>query len=117
MLLFHGGQDNQITSFNTERFYNYFSRATQQTSNQLDEFLRFFRVPGMFHCNSGPGGWVIGQGGATQAAGIPFESAYNVLAAVVQWVEKGTAVEEIIGTKFVNDSIDLGVDFQHRHCK
>lgn len=71
----------------------------------------------MFHCNSGPGGWVIGQGGATQAVGIPFESAYNVLAAVVQWVEKGTAVEEIIGTKFVNDSIDLGVDFQHRHCK
>lgn len=71
----------------------------------------------MFHCNSGPGGWVIGQGGAFQAAGIPFQSANNVLAAMVQWVEKGTAVEDIIGTKFVNDTVALGVDYNHRHCK
>ena len=49
--------------------------------------------------------------------GIPFESAYNVLAAVVQWAENGTAVDEVIGTKFVNDSVNLGLDFQHRHCK
>ncbi|CAF9927221.1 MAG: putative feruloyl esterase B-2 [Alectoria fallacina] len=117
VLLFHGGQDNQITSFDTERFYNFFSRATQTTSDELDNFLRFFRVPGMFHCNSGPGGWVIGQGGGASAKGVPFESANNVLAAVVQWVENGTAVKDIVGTKFVNDSVDLGVDFQHRHCK
>ena len=117
MIMYHGGQDNQITSFNTERFYEFFSRSTQATSNELDDFLRFFRIPGMFHCNSGPGGWVIGQGGGASATGIPFTSANNVLAAVVQWVENGTAVEEVIGTKFVNDSVDLGVDFQHRHCK
>ena len=87
------------------------------TSDELDVFFRFFRVPGMFHCNSGPGGWVIGQGGGASAAGVPFESANNVLAAVVQWVENGTAVKDIVGTKFVNDSVDLGVDYQHRHCK
>lgn len=117
MILYHGGQDNQITSFNTERFYNSFSRASQATSDELDGFLRFFRVAGMFHCNSGPGGWVIGQGGGASAAGIPFDSANNVLAAVVQWIENGTAVEDIVGTKFVNDSVQLGVDFEHRHCK
>ena len=71
----------------------------------------------MFHCNSGPGAWVIGQGGAQQATGIPFASENNVLAAVVQWVENGTAVEDVVGTKFVNDSANLGVDYQHRHCK
>ena len=59
----------------------------------------------------------MGQGGGASATGIPFESAYNVLAAVVQWVENGTAVEDVVGTKFVNDSVKLGVDFQHRHCK
>ena len=117
MIIYHGGQDNQITSLNTERFYNFFSRSTQATSNELDEFFRFFRVPGMFHCNSGPGGWVIGQGGGASATGIPFAGENNVLAAAVQWVENGTAVEEVIGTKFVNDSVPLGVDFQHRHCK
>ena len=117
MIMYHGGQDNQITSFNTERFYKFFSSSTQATSDELDKFLRFFRIPGMFHCNSGPGGWVIGQGGGASAAGIPFVSANNVLVAVVGWVENGTAVEDVIGTKFVNDNVNLGVDYQHRHCK
>lgn len=89
----------------------------QATSNELDEFFRFFRVPGMFHCNSGPGGWVFGQGGGASAAGVPFQSANNVLAALVKWVENSTAVEDIVGTKFVNDTVELGIDFRHRHCK
>ena len=117
MLVYHGGQDNQITSFNTERFYGHLQRGMDATSKELDVFFRFFRVPGMFHCNSGPGAWVIGQGGGPSATGIPFQSSNNVLAALVRWVENGTAVEDIIGTKFVNDSVDLGIAFQHRLCK
>ena len=117
IISYHGGQDDKITSFNTERFYDYFSLATQATSDELDYFFRFFRVPGMFHCRSGPGAWVIGGGGGASAAGVPFTSANNVLAAVVQWIENGTAVEDIVGTKFVNDTVSLGVDYQHRHCK
>ena len=116
-MLVHGGQDEKVTSFNTERFYNHLSRATPATSNELDDHLRFFRIPGMSHCNSGPGAWVIGHGGGSSAAGIPFESKNNVLAAMLQWVEHGVAPEDIVGTKFVNDSVELGVEFQHRHCK
>ena len=59
----------------------------------------------------------MGQGGGAAAKGVPFESANNVLAAVVAWVETGTAVQDIVGTKFVDDSVELGVDYQHRHCK
>ena len=59
----------------------------------------------------------MGQGGGAAAKGIPFERTYNVLAAIVQWVENGVAVEELTGTKFINDSVDLGVDYRHRHCK
>ena len=117
MLVYHGGQDNQITSFNTERFYRHLSHGSNKSSQQLDEFFRFFLIPGMFHCNSGPGAWVIGQGGGASATGIPFVSSINVLAALVRWVENNTAVEDIVGTKFVNDSVDLGIAFQHRHCK
>lgn len=87
------------------------------SSKELDGFFRFFRVPGMFHCNSGPGAWVIGQGGGDSAKGVPFKSPNNVLAALVRWVENGTAMEDIVGTKFVNDSVDLGITFQHRHCR
>ena len=71
----------------------------------------------MFHFNCGPGGWVFGPGGGGGAAGVPFEAEYNVLAALVRWVENGTEVEDIVGTKFLNDSVKLGVAFEHRHCK
>lgn len=59
----------------------------------------------------------MGQGGGASAAGVPFARANNVLAALVHWVENGTAVDVIVGTKFVNDSVELGVDFRHRHCR
>ena len=70
----------------------------------------------MFHCNSGPGAWVFGQGGAA-AAEVPFEGAKNVLAALVDWVEKDVAPDTIEGTKYVNDTAKLGVSFQRRHCR
>ncbi|MCJ1352398.1 MAG: putative feruloyl esterase B-2 [Icmadophila ericetorum] len=117
IITYHGGQDNQITSYNTERFYNHLLRGMQATSGELDKFFRFFRISGMFHCNSGPGAWVFGQGGGASAVGVPFESANNVLAAIVEWVENGTAPDTIEGTKFVNDTEALGISFQRRHCR
>jgi hypothetical protein len=116
ILTFHGGQDNQITSFNTARFYDHLTRDIQCSSRDLDEFFRFFRISGMFHCNSGPGAWVLGQGGGAAAEGIPFVSQNNVLAALVEWVENGNAPETMEGTKFVNDTVALGVAFKRRHC-
>lgn len=59
----------------------------------------------------------MGQGGGAAAAGVPFESTHNVLAALVDWVERGVAPETIEGTKFVNDTVALGVAFQRRHCR
>ena len=117
IIAYHGGQDNQITSFNTERFYNYLSSGMQASSAELDKFFRFFRISGMFHCNSGPGAWAIGQGGGASAAGVLFKGENNVLAALVDWVEHGKAPETIEGTKFVDDNVSMGPAFQRRHCR
>jgi feruloyl esterase len=70
----------------------------------------------MGHCSTGPGAWVIGQGGSGSAAGN-FSRESNVLAAMVAWVENGTAPETVVGTKFVNDTARLGIQFQRRHCR
>ncbi|CAI9636848.1 tannase and feruloyl esterase [Alternaria burnsii] len=115
LLMYHGQQDNQITSFNTNRFYEHL-RGNSSYEN-MDEWTRFFRVSGMFHCSTGPGAWVLGQGGNAAQAGIPFDAQHNVLAAMVDWVEGGSAPEYIEGTKFVNDTVKNGVDFMRRHCK
>lgn len=110
----HGQQDNQITSFNSIRFWH---RLHDGMSCDLDSFYRFFRISGMNHCSAGPGAWVFGQGGGASAAGIAFEGEGNILAALVDWVEKGRAPEVIVGTKFINDTVANGVSFRRRHCK
>ncbi|RYN60423.1 putative feruloyl esterase [Alternaria tenuissima] len=115
LLMYHGQQDNQITSFNTNRFYEHL-RGNSSYEN-MDEWTRFFRVSGMFHCSTGPGAWVLGQGGNAAQAGIPFDAQHNVLAAMIDWVEGRSAPAYMEGTKFVNDTVKNGVDFMRRHCK
>ena len=117
LITYHGGQDNQITSFDTERFYNHLQKCMQASSAELDSYFRFFRIPGMFHCSTGPGAWVVGQGGSSSAKGLPFDPKLNILAALVEWVENGLAPETIGGTKFVDDNVRNGVQYTRRHCK
>jgi feruloyl esterase len=115
LLIFHGRQDNQITSFNTDRFYAHL-KGTRSYS-EMDTWVRYFQISGMFHCSTGPGAWVLGQGGNAAASGIGFEKERNVLAALVEWVENGVAPEWVEGTKFVNDTVAQGVGFRRRHCR
>ncbi|PPJ57299.1 hypothetical protein CBER1_09021 [Cercospora berteroae] len=117
LFMYHGLQDQQITSSNTPRFYERMRGSTGKSYEEMDEWVRFFRISGMGHCNSGPGGWVLGQMGGGSAAGIEFEAKENVFAALVEWVEKGRAPETVLGTKFVNDTVELGVQLRRRYCK
>jgi feruloyl esterase len=114
LLIYHGGQDQQITSLNTERWYKHFQKGMGATTAELDSFTRFFRISGMGHCSGGPGAFMIGQG---SQKGVPYEPQFNVLAAIVSWVEEGKAPEVIEGTKFVNDSATAGISFRRRHCR
>jgi feruloyl esterase len=113
--VFHGRQDNQITSFNSDRFYKHIKG--QRSYADMDKWLRFFQISGMNHCSTGPGAWVLGQGGNAAAAGIAYGANKNVLKALVNWVENDVAPEYMEGTKFVNDTVALGVDFTRRHCR
>jgi len=59
----------------------------------------------------------LGQGGGAAATGVPFEKTRNVLSAVVEWVETGVTPEYVEGTKFVNDTVGLGVEFTGSYCR
>ncbi|KAK2031348.1 feruloyl esterase B [Colletotrichum zoysiae] len=120
LLMFHGQQDQQISSFHTPMFYDRLAQGMKLNQTGMDEFARFFRISGMNHCMTGPGAWLIGQGGGIDVAmaqTLPFDGEHNVLAAIMDWVEDGVAPETITGTKFVNDTLSLGIDFQRRHCR
>jgi feruloyl esterase len=114
ILQYHGLADPIISSDNSARYYDYVSRSMNLPSSSMDQFYRYFRISGMGHCGGGPGATWIGN---TEAANATLAPSGNVLMAMVQWVEKGTAPDTIVGTSFVNGTKALGVDFQRAHCR
>ena len=115
ILTYQGMQDQVITSDQSARWYQRIAQTMSLPPSDLDDFYRYFRVSGMGHCAGGPGAWNIGQ----VQSGDPntYTAQDNALIAIVQWVEKGVAPEFMRGTKFVNDTAALGVQFTRKHCK
>ncbi|KAL7267608.1 hypothetical protein RUND412_009796, partial [Rhizina undulata] len=112
VITYHGRQDPLIPSGNSIRYYNSVSRFYSNAT--LSEFYQLFLVPGMTHCQGGPGAWVFGQGGAADMG--PADAEHNVLLAAVAWVENGTVPEKIVGTKYVNDTVASGVQTVRGYC-
>jgi feruloyl esterase len=64
------------------------------------DFFRYFMVPGMGHCFTGPGAYIFN--GANNP-GNPQDPEHDLVAAVDRWVDKGIAPDKIIATKFTDD--------------
>jgi feruloyl esterase len=85
MILFHGYSDGWISPFRTIAFYRQWAKLRGAVS-ELQDHARLFMVPGMFHCQGGPG-----------------PNTFDTLTALEQWVEHGIAPESIVATKYTND--------------
>ncbi len=75
---YSGWADQQVNPLPGIEYYETVSRRLGE--KQTRDFYRVFMVPGMFHCNGGPGCGTA-----------------NWLGAVMDWVEKGTAPDRISG--------------------
>lgn len=75
MIVYHGVSDPIFSVNDSETWYKGVSRDTG------DDFARFYRVPGMGHCSGGP---------ATDQ--------FDLLTALVNWVEKGTVPADVTAT-------------------
>ena len=62
----------------------------------VQDFYRFFVVPGLWHNNGGPGPCNIGQ----RISDSSQSSENNVFIALIRWVEEGIAPEQIIGSNW-----------------
>lgn len=114
MLHWHGAADPLLTMETSDLYYNEVRSTLNASVAELDEFYRYFRASGVAHCSGGPGASFMGQLGGTSAADTPDDS---MLRRIVRWVENGEAPEFVRGTKFVNDTVALGVEFTRKHCK
>ena len=98
LIMFHGWNDPAIPALNTVSYFE--SVVKRHGRRDADSFLRLFMVPGMGHCGGGPGPNVFGQG---SGAGRPDDADHNIYRALEQWVERGTAPERLIATKYNDD--------------
>ncbi len=76
---YSGWADQQVNPLPGIEYYETVSKRMGDAATR--DFYRLFMVPGMFHCNSGPGC-----------------SSADWLAAAMDWVEKGIAPEQIMGS-------------------
>lgn len=127
ILSYHGMSDGLIPTGSTPYFYNHVDRTLKPRGIDVDDFFRFFFVPGMGHCAgtfpnvNAP--WYFA--GASQAQslgptvyGVPgFEDKeHDAVLAMMAWVEQGIAPDHIIGTKYANETLHTDVMRQRPLC-
>ncbi|KAB5583591.1 Tannase/feruloyl esterase [Coniochaeta sp. 2T2.1] len=113
VFMYHGLADGVVPTKSSGLYYNR-TMAAMGTSS-LQDFFRLFYVPGMAHCwftqpeVNAP--WAFGGAGqATQllqqagfgagwsTPGFLGNAKYDALVALMNWVEKGTAVDSVVAT-------------------
>jgi feruloyl esterase len=97
LILYHGWNDPAIPALSTVRYYDQVIAKMGQSN--ADSFLRLYMIPGMQHCDNGPGADSFGQVGQL----VFDDPQHSVDAALEQWVEKGTAPATITASKYAGD--------------
>jgi len=88
LIHYHGWSDPDISPLNSINYYESVVRAQGndvQGLRNTASFYRLFMVPGMWHCNGGPGA-----------------TSFDMLDALDRWVDKGEAPEQVIASRAVN---------------
>lgn len=99
LILYHGYSDGLITPYGTIQYYR---RLAQLLGGyeQVQRHMRLFLVPGMHHCEGGPGPNNFGQFAVPPRDNDPR---HDAMRALEQWVENGIPPQKFIATKFSND--------------
>jgi feruloyl esterase len=97
LILYHGWNDPAIPALNTVNYYD--SVVAKMGQSDVDSFVRLYMVPGMQHCDDGPGATSFGQVGQL----VADDPQRSVDGALEQWVEKGSAPATIIARKYDGD--------------
>ncbi len=80
LIFFHGDSDPWFSALDTLGYYQSLGTANGG-ADKVSGWSRLFLVPGMAHCGGGPA-----------------LDRFDMLSAVVNWVEKGTAPDAVIAT-------------------
>jgi feruloyl esterase len=127
LIHYHGYSDPSIATGASFYFFNHVAEALKPKGIEIDSFYRFFPIPGMEHCTSTPSDqnapfYVNGddQSGSLTGNywGVPGfnDSKHDIVLAIMDWVENGTAPDYLVPTKWFNDNPADGVEIQRPIC-
>ncbi|KAA8633048.1 hypothetical protein SMACR_01436 [Sordaria macrospora] len=126
IIMYHGLADGLISPRTSLAYYNATISSLQTSVPKIRDWFRHFEVPGMQHCyfsNRFNAPWDFGAPGqASQLRMLPAlgtglqafgdgwsvpghlgDAKYDVLSALVKWVEEGREVESVVATAFTED--------------
>ncbi|MEP7310243.1 MAG: tannase/feruloyl esterase family alpha/beta hydrolase [Acidobacteriota bacterium] len=87
LLMYHGWSDQQVAAENS---VDYFTKVTRAAgTNAVNKSIQLYMVPGMGHCQGGPG-----------------TDTFNKMAAMEQWVGTGSAPESIVAAHMTAGKAD-----------
>lgn len=103
IIQYHGWNDGILQPAYSPEYYEQVTAAMGGPNQTLD-FYRLFMAPGMGHCFGGAG--ANSFGGFGQQIPPMRDALHDVQTALEAWVERGTAPERLIATKYVDDKPD-----------
>ena len=112
LILFHGWSDAALPPTATIDYHR--GVVAKLGQPPTDSFVRTYMMPGVQHCSGGPGADTFGV-----LPGLPPaepDPARSMSAAMVRWVEQGTAPSAIIATKYKGRTPADGVAFTRPLC-
>lgn len=96
LILYHGWGDAAIPP---RMSIEYYEQVRARVGAAADDSMRLFMVPGMQHCNAGPGLNSFGQGASPYPSALPEE---DIGAALEAWVTRGLAPEQLVAASASN---------------
>jgi len=100
IIQYHGWNDQTLQPAYSPEYYERVEKANGG-SQQTQDFYRLFMVPGMAHCSGGIG--ASNFGGVGQQKPPVRDASHDLQTALENWVERGTAPTQFIGTKFTDN--------------
>jgi feruloyl esterase len=105
LIMYHGYSDPVISPYRSVLFYESLAGLAGGYTS-LQESARLFMVPDMGHCINGSGPDNFGN--LAEPAGYPVDAQHDLLSALEEWVEYGTAPPSIIASHYTGDNPTTG---------
>ena len=99
LMLITGSVDVLISPLDGKQYFDGVLK-TMGGLEKVDEFFRYFHIPGLGHGSGGVGFQEIGNLGGIP--NVPIDEEHDVLCSMMAWVEKGVAPERLLPVAFVD---------------